>query len=515
MRPVLVAWLARHGLPPWLAPDYMMLVGLSSLLAAILALRRAEREGARVDLHARAFALAYLVAIPGGYLFEAIRMIPAAIAAHDARIVLHAGRAAYGGLIASIGVAVLYMRKRGEPIGPFLERVAVPAGIIFAAVRTGCFLAGCDYGSITASALGVRFPPGSLAAMDHAERGLIPFGAASLPVHATELYEAAVAAFAAVVASRRRHAFATWLAIYATGRFFVEFLRGDVERGSYVGLSTAQWVSLAIVTALVVMHGRSAKRLAIAAALAVGLFTDDASARDPEPAPTAAPPPQPTAPAPSPYPPPPPYGQPYPPPYQPYPPPPYPYYAPPPPTIPKPAPPRVEHTIMTRAVLAGAFSVGREDVPSGGAIEVQGLYIFRTAAKSHIGLGLEYRYWGNVKRAPSRRRHPREVRARDRSHLRDELRHRAAPHVDPLPHALLPGHQRVGDALRVRPSIPARQARDPRPLADRVPRARSREHRRDQHVRAQDVVRARLLIRPTASRDRRITGEAVKHRPQK
>jgi len=398
MRPVLVAWLTRHGIPGWLAPDYMMLVGLSSLIAAVIALGHARRDGARVDLHARAFVLAYIVAIPGGYLFEAIRMLPAAIATRDITIILHAGRAAYGGLIASVGVAVLYLRRRGEPIGPFLNRIAVPAGIIFASVRTGCFLAGCDYGAITSSALGVRFPPGSLAAMDHAERGLIPFGAASLPVHATELYEAAVAALAAIIAWRvARRAFATWLAIYVTGRFFIEFLRGDAERGAYLGVSTAQWVSLAIVTALVLLHTRSARRLAVAAALAIGFYSADASARDPEPPPPAQPPPPPpppTQPYPAPYP------SPYPAPYQPYPPPPgYPpyYYAPPPPPkMPAPRAPRVEHTVMTRAVLAGSFPIGRNDVPSGGALEVQGLYILRTAANTHIGLGVEYRYQGNV-----------------------------------------------------------------------------------------------------------------------
>ena len=359
MRPALVLWLTQHGLPGFLAPDYMMLVGLSSLVAAFIALRHAEREGASVALHARAFALAYVVAIPGGDLFEAIRVAPAAIAARDVSIVLHAGRAAYGGLIASIGVAVLYLRRHREPIAPFLERIAIPAGIIFASVRTGCFLAGCDYGAVTASRLGVRFPAGSLAAMDHAERGLIPYGAPSLPVHATELYEAGIALVAAIVASRvRARAFPTWLAIYATGRFFIEFLRGDVERGAYGGLSTAQWVSLAMITGLVLVHARATHRLALVAALAVFALPSGASAQQRMDAP--------------------------------------PTWVPPAPTLPPPRPPRPDYVIDTRIVASTAITIARSDVPSGGALEVQGLYRFQTGANAHIGLGLEYRYYGNV-----------------------------------------------------------------------------------------------------------------------
>src|SRR6185369_12701012 len=103
----------------------------------------------------------------------------------------------------------------------------------------GCFLAGCDYGQPTSSVLGVRFPRGSLAALDHARRGFVPAGAPSLPVHPTQLYEAAIGLVAAALATlslrttsrRDGRAFATFLALYALGRFLLEWMRGDEERG--------------------------------------------------------------------------------------------------------------------------------------------------------------------------------------------------------------------------------------------------------------------------------------------
>ena len=106
------------------------------------------------------------------------------------------------------------------------------------------------------------------AARDRGRPGFVPHGAWSLPVHPTELYEAAVgligAALAAIPALRGRRdglAFATFLATYAVGRFALEFLRGDQDRGQALGLSTAQWVSVAIVAALIAVWARRRSRV--------------------------------------------------------------------------------------------------------------------------------------------------------------------------------------------------------------------------------------------------------------
>jgi prolipoprotein diacylglyceryltransferase len=254
MRPVVLAWMRARGLPAWMLPDYWELAALATLIGSVLALRLTAREGGSVRHTARAIACAYLGALAGGYLFEALRAVPAALAAHSWRPVLHPGRAAYGGLLGALAAAAVFLRAARQRLAPFLDRVAVGAGLTFALVRTGCFLAGCDYGLPTAGPWGVRFPRGSLAAIDHARRGFVARGAPSLPVHPTQLYEAALglvgAAVAAVVLRRTRardgRAFAAFLAIYAAGRFAIELVRGDQDRGAFLALSTAQWVSVAI-----------------------------------------------------------------------------------------------------------------------------------------------------------------------------------------------------------------------------------------------------------------------------
>jgi len=223
MRPVALAWLARHGMAAWLLPDYFQLAVVATLIGSALALRLSDRAGAPRAHTARAIACAYLGALVGGYLFEALRALPAAVITGSWRPVLHAGRAAYGGLLFAIAAAAIYLRAARQPLAPFFDFVAVGAGVTFALVRTGCFLAGCDYGLPTALRWGVRFPPGSLAALDHARHGFIPRGAASLPVHPTQLYEAGLGLVAAVAAGlveawrdrRDGRAFATFLITYA------------------------------------------------------------------------------------------------------------------------------------------------------------------------------------------------------------------------------------------------------------------------------------------------------------
>ncbi|HVZ86519.1 MAG TPA: prolipoprotein diacylglyceryl transferase family protein [Polyangia bacterium] len=267
MRPLLLAWLARHGLPSWLAPDYFELASLATLLGSALALRLAARDGASRRHTAYAIACAYVGALAGGYLFEAARAVPAAVAAASWRPIAHPGRAAYGGLLFSAAAAAIYLHAARQPLAPFFDRVAVGVGLTFALVRTGCFLAGCDYGLPTAHAWGVRFPPGSLAALDHARRGFVPRGSPSLPVHPTELYEAALGLVAAALAAipiarghRDGRAFALVIATYAAGRFAIELVRGDQDRGRALGLSTAQWVSIAVLSAMLAAWLRRRRR---------------------------------------------------------------------------------------------------------------------------------------------------------------------------------------------------------------------------------------------------------------
>lgn len=257
MRRPLVAWLVRRGLPGWLVPEYFQLTAIAAILASALTLWLSSRDRTTAAHTRAALACAYLGALVGGYLFESLLAVPAAMASGSWRAVLHPGRAAYGGLIFGACAAGLYLWRARQPLAPFLDRIAVGAGVGFALVRVGCFIAGCDYGVPSSLPWAVRFPSGSLAALEHARRGFVPLGAWSLPVHPTQIYESALgvlgaAAAAACLARDRRDgaAFTSFVTVYAVGRFAVESLRGDPHRGHLLGLSTAQWISVVLVIAV-------------------------------------------------------------------------------------------------------------------------------------------------------------------------------------------------------------------------------------------------------------------------
>jgi prolipoprotein diacylglyceryltransferase len=390
VRPALVLWLIRHGLPGWLAPDYAVLVGVAGIVGARLFLALGRRDRADVAVEARALALGYAAALFGGYVFEGLRALPEAVASGSWDPVLLAGRAAYGGLLAGVAAPAIYLRVKRRPIAPFLDRLTPLLGATFLFVRTGCFLAGCDYGLPTAGPLGVRFPAGSPAAIDHADLGWVRAGAASLPVYPTQLFEAALGVVASVVAwrwlrggVRDGSAFRAWIVAYAIGRFSLELLRGDGSRGVYLGLSTAQIVSIAIAAAAIASASRSRRRVvaAVAAAGLVAATVRDASAQGASPTPSVivvALPPAPSA-APS---------------------------APPPPAAPPapPSPPRPRRYVTLRASAAPAFTLGNPNVPSGFSTELAGLYrapfdvnrfeigistrAYHNAAATHFALGL-------------------------------------------------------------------------------------------------------------------------------
>lgn len=168
----------------------------------------------------------------------------------------------YGGMLLGMGAGIVYTRIRKMPV-MVVGDIAAPSlmlGVAFG--RIGCFLNGCCYGTVCDSFWCIRFPEGSLAYANHMEGRLLEGKEAgwSLPVHPTQLYEAAVAALLFFAMSRllRKASYdglvlMGTLMAYSAWRFFVEFLRGDPGREAFGAgdLSFSQTVSIAVFVAAV------------------------------------------------------------------------------------------------------------------------------------------------------------------------------------------------------------------------------------------------------------------------
>lgn len=183
------------------------------------------------------------------------------------------GYAYYGGfLFASVGAWFLLKHDQF----PFWKAAdmagfAIPIGLAFG--RMGCLLAGCCFGGQTDSSMALSFPPQSPASDAQYKLGLLKSSRAwSLPVHPTQIYEAAlaisIAAFCLLwVHGRKKYdgqVFVVFMGLYALGRFMLEFLRAD-DRGAALGLSTSQLIGVALAAAALFLHRRLSARAAAAA----------------------------------------------------------------------------------------------------------------------------------------------------------------------------------------------------------------------------------------------------------
>lgn len=153
----------------------------------------------------------------------------------------------YGGLITAIIVSVWYFRKYHMPILAYCDVFAPGIALGHSIGRIGCFMAGCCYGKpANADAwYSVVFPA-----------NLHSFAPANVSVYPTQLIESAaeLVIFITLFFLSRRKKFegqliATYLLMYGIVRFFIEFIRGDVDRGFVIPdiLSVSQSISIGMV----------------------------------------------------------------------------------------------------------------------------------------------------------------------------------------------------------------------------------------------------------------------------
>ncbi|MEM1350280.1 MAG: prolipoprotein diacylglyceryl transferase family protein, partial [Myxococcota bacterium] len=191
------------------------------------------------------------------------------------------GMTVYGGLIASISFAYVYIKRRGWD---FLRMADMAGYAIFFGLfvgRLGCLGAGCCFGDTCDPNhwMATTFPVGSTPYDHHFDLHHDELSAhwatgarSSLPVYPTQLISSAyaLAIFAIayfVVRPRKRfhgQVILTSAILYGVCRFLIEFFRADF-RGGALGLSTSQLISIPIILGAVVTLVLLRQRAALAA----------------------------------------------------------------------------------------------------------------------------------------------------------------------------------------------------------------------------------------------------------
>ncbi len=222
-------------------PTYGLLLCVAIILGVSMAVKRTQDLGTD-----REFAYAYLsmtvaVALLGAKLTDWI----IARGALSLNTLAFGGGTFLGGFLFAALACYFVAQRVKIPLLRSGDACAPSLALGVAIVRIGCFAASCDYGKATDLPWAVVF-----ARPDAARLTGVPLG---VPLHPSQLYESAlgVVLFGSLLMLERKprrqgcliFAFA---GLYSAGRFLLEFLRGDINRGFWGPFSTSQWLSLLV-----------------------------------------------------------------------------------------------------------------------------------------------------------------------------------------------------------------------------------------------------------------------------
>ena len=160
----------------------------------------------------------------------------------------------YGGLLGGIVGILIYKKWFKIKVKDIVNVIAVALPLAHAFGRVGCFFGGCCYGMEVSHShpFAVVFPENPITAGLGAPAGV--------PLLNVQLMEAGflvllfgVSLLLFLKFKNKSRAVETYLIAYAVWRFVIEFFRGDRVRGIYFGLSTSQYISIALFAAGVLM----------------------------------------------------------------------------------------------------------------------------------------------------------------------------------------------------------------------------------------------------------------------
>lgn len=233
-------------------PAFFFTIMVGALIMTWATYRRAAARGLSQIVVLDMGIVGILASIIGARLFHVFVEYPAYYWEKPIRILYYwqGGFVSLGAFMASVAAWLIYFRWRRLPILPYLDLAGTTCPIIDFFVRLGCLLVGCCYGKPTTFPLHLIFTNPTSTAFQ--------LGAGNIPLHATQVYFmiSAVIGFVFLQWLARRQRFTgqltgAFLIYYGVTRFFIEFLRGDADRGVYFHntISTGQIVMLLFIIA--------------------------------------------------------------------------------------------------------------------------------------------------------------------------------------------------------------------------------------------------------------------------
>ena len=234
---------------------FMIALGIAAGMTYLIREGRKE-AGLTFDRANTLFLWIFFAAVIGGKLFLFLED-PSAYIARPGQLLTGRGFVFYGSFLLALPAMWFFFKIYKLPSYRMLDIMAITTCMVHMFGRLGCFLAGCCYGRPTDSTLAVVFT--------HPESHAAPL---NTPLFPTQLMEAALVFVIMIilfcVKGRRRfygQLFLVYLILYASGRFVLEFFRGDTARGFIFGdhLSHSQFIALCLLIAVAGVYFRWSK----------------------------------------------------------------------------------------------------------------------------------------------------------------------------------------------------------------------------------------------------------------
>ncbi len=219
-----------------------MLVGIITVF--LLTFRGAKKYKITIEDLLIISGFALMLALPCGSILYAIvtygiQGIIEGIATGNFNI--FGGLVYYGALIGGVAGGLIGIKVAKVKLID-IEKILIPYIPIGHAIgRVGCVMAGCCHG-MEYDGLFAIYYANSVEGLS-ADQGYFP----------VQLLEALINICICIIlikctkyALRKAQMMFTYLNLYSIARFMLEFLRGDEIRGLYFGLSTSQWISIAL-----------------------------------------------------------------------------------------------------------------------------------------------------------------------------------------------------------------------------------------------------------------------------
>ncbi len=224
-------------------PAYFFCAYLGFVVTTCFYMSMVVAKGLGVSKSMRLLLLSLLGMAAGaklfGYLTGVYRCIGQGIPIGIAQL-RHTGIVYYGGLFGLLAsYRLLLQSPRWSMEHQVMDLLAVCIPLFHAISRIGCFFSGCCFGREYDGLFHVLYTTQLADGVDTSLR---------FPVQLLEaVFEFTVFGYLFWLSRKpdwhQRHLLVRYLQIYSIGRFFLEFLRGDIERGVIRGISFSQAIS--------------------------------------------------------------------------------------------------------------------------------------------------------------------------------------------------------------------------------------------------------------------------------